>query len=245
MDQGSEERCIRKFTQSFESETRKTCWNTTNDVLSSGARVLANSSSRIQRNDDGLSEGMDRLKALGNAVVPQQVLPIFKAIVEIENISSKETKKTILDVACGSRMFWFDKENPNVVFMDIRKEETELSDGRKLVVDPDVIGDFRHIPFPDNSFFTVIFDPPHLIHAGKTSWLAKKYGVLNEKTWKSDLKKGFDECMRVLKPNGQLNFKWNSQQIPTTDVLKVFGQNPMFGDKRSKTRWLVFIKDDK
>ena len=27
--------------------------------------------------------------------------------------------KTILDACCGSRMFWFDKENPNVDFCDI------------------------------------------------------------------------------------------------------------------------------
>lgn len=28
--------------------------------------------------------------------------------------------KKILDVCCGSKMFWFDKENPNVEFCDIR-----------------------------------------------------------------------------------------------------------------------------
>lgn len=34
----------------------------------------------------------------------------------------KETAK-IIDVACGGKMFWFDKNNPDVVFCDKREEE--------------------------------------------------------------------------------------------------------------------------
>ena len=34
--------------------------------------------------------------------------------------------KIILDACCGSRMFWFDKENPLVLFADIRDEEHTL-----------------------------------------------------------------------------------------------------------------------
>jgi len=35
---------------------------------------------RLSRNDDGLSKGMDRLNGIGNAIVPQVVYEIFKAI---------------------------------------------------------------------------------------------------------------------------------------------------------------------
>lgn len=150
--------------------------------------------------------------------------------------------KNILDACCGSRMFWFDRENENAVFMDNRELETTLCDGRKLVIKPDVIGDFRNIPFPDGSFRMVVFDPPHLIHAGENSWLAKKYGKLEQSTWKEDLRRGFSECFRVLEENGILVFKWNEDQIRICDVVKLTPIQPLFGQRSGKTHWLVFMK---
>ena len=66
--------------------------------------------------------------------------------------------KKILDACCGSRMCWFDKDNPDTVFMDCRSEEHTLCDGRRLEIRPDVVGDFRKMPFPDNSFYLVLFE---------------------------------------------------------------------------------------
>ena len=97
------------------------------------------------------------------------------------------------------------------------------------------------VPYSDNSFKVVVFDPPHLIHAGTGSWLRKKYGVLPE-DWPTYLKAGFDECMRVLETEGLLVFKWNEDQIALSEVLKVFGTKPLLGDQRGKTRWLIFMK---
>lgn len=148
----------------------------------------------------------------------------------------------ILDATCGSRMIHFNKNNPDVLYMDNRHLDTFLCDGRALNINPDVLADFRDMPFEDNNFYLVVFDPPHLLKAGKNSWLAKKYGVLEE-TWREDISQGFKECMRVLKPNGTLIFKWNEEQIKLGELLEVLPQKPLFGNRRSKTHWLVFIKD--
>lgn len=150
--------------------------------------------------------------------------------------------KPILDACCGSRMFWFDKENPDVLFMDNRELETSLCDGRSLKINPDMVADFRDMPFGDGVFDMVVFDPPHLINAGESSWLAKKYGKLDKLSWQSDLKAGFEECFRVLQTFGVLIFKWNEDQIKISEVLKLAPQEPLFGQRSGKTHWLVFRK---
>jgi len=152
--------------------------------------------------------------------------------------------KKILDACCGSRMFWFDKQNPNVVFADIRSEDYTLCDGRTLEVRPDVVADFRAMPFEDNSFKMVVFDPPHLKKLGQGTWMAQKYGVLLP-TWETDIRAGFDECMRVLEPNGVLIFKWNEIQITLNQVLSAIGKQPLFGHtsgKHGRTIWVCFMK---
>lgn len=86
-----------------------------------------------------------------------------------------ESDKLILDACCGSRMFWFDKHNPLVLFVDKRSETLTAKDKdriRTIDVKPDVIADFTNLPFEDNSFYMVVFDPPHLKHLVKPhGWL--------------------------------------------------------------------------
>lgn len=90
----------------------------------------------------------------------------------------------ILDACCGSKMFWFNKNEPHTTYIDNREETGEVKDReyiRTVQISPDIVADFRNIPFDDDTFDLVIFDPPHLIRAGENSWLKMKYGVLPEK----------------------------------------------------------------
>ncbi|MFC0940157.1 class I SAM-dependent methyltransferase [Pasteurella multocida] len=155
--------------------------------------------------------------------------------------------KPILDACCGSRMFHFNKNNPAVLFADIREIETTFKDRdkqRNLEIKPDIFHDFTSMPYPDKSFKLVIFDPPHLVQGGDNSWLVKKYGRL-DKDWKTQLRKGFDECMRVLDDFGTLVFKWNETQITVKEILSILPMLPVIGHKSGKsanTHWLLFMK---
>ena len=145
-------------------------------------------------------------------------------------------------------MFYFDKNDSRVLFQDIREVETTLCDGRKFEVIPDVIADFTDMPYPDESFYAVVFDPPHLKYTGskkeKEGWQMTKYGFLGA-DWKETLSRGFAECFRVLKPNGLLVFKWNETDIPLSEILKLTNEKPVLGHKsgkRSNTHWVLFMK---
>jgi hypothetical protein len=154
--------------------------------------------------------------------------------------------KKILDPCCGSRMMWFDKQDHRAIFADRRREQHTLCDGRTLIIEPDMVMDFRDMPFNDGAFKLVAFDPPHLLKAGQTSWLRSKYGVLSD-TWRDDLSKGFAECFRVLSTDGVLIFKWAEDQIKIKDVLALTTEKPLFGHptgRKGITHWYVFMKQE-
>ena len=151
----------------------------------------------------------------------------------------------ILDPCCGSKMFWFDKDNPNVIFGDIRKKKYILCDGRKLNISPDIVMDFTKMNFPDKRFKLIVFDPPHLCTLGKNSWMAKKYGILDKANWQSIIKNGFNECWRVLENDGIIIFKWSDVDIKVSDVIKLLNKRPLFGHtirKKNRTIWMCFMK---
>lgn len=155
--------------------------------------------------------------------------------------------KPILDACCGGKMFWFDKKDCRIISMDIRTNPAEVLSNRSLFeVAPDIVADFRAIPFPDCSFSLVLFDPPHL-RCGRKSFLFKKYGTL-EKNWKDSLSKGFSECFRVLKSNGTLIFKWCDSFKKLSEILELTEEKPVITHKtksnsgKAFTYFVVFLK---
>ena len=155
-------------------------------------------------------------------------------------------RKLILDPASSMRSFYFDKKDSRVLFGDIRENETHLlCNGQTIEIKPDQVMDFRAIPYPDESYEMVVFDPPHLLKLSEKSWMRKKYGVLDEENWRDDLTKGFAECFRVLKPQGILVFKWNETSITLKEILTLTDQKPILGHpsgKRMATHWVLFMK---
>lgn len=158
------------------------------------------------------------------------------------------TEKKILDATCGARTMWFNKNHPNAIYCDARSEQhcqIWPNAGRCVLnISPDIVCNFTDLPFEDNSFPLVVFDPPHLFSAKETSWLVKKYGKLHD-NWPQMLHEGFAECMRVLKPDGVLIFKWSENDISAIEVWDAIGQKPLFGHhsgKKSMTFWGCFMK---
>ena len=161
--------------------------------------------------------------------------------------AAKETHE-VLDPCCGSRKFYFDKRSPFVIYGDIRDETYVQCDGRLLEIKPDQQMDVTNLPFDDESFSLVVFDPPHLKYAGKSSYMYQSYGALPDNAL-DFLRDGFNECWRVLKKNGTLIFKWNECQIRLPIVLRTIGKTPLFGNRkpcgrRAEVYWMVFFKGD-
>jgi ubiquinone/menaquinone biosynthesis C-methylase UbiE len=154
----------------------------------------------------------------------------------------------VLDACCGRRMFWFDKRDPRAVFIDKRNEtyvhKQKARKDHMIAIQPDMVADFTNLPFPDNTFACVVFDPPHIIAESITGSMHKYYGVLSG-DWQSMIRKGFEECFRVLRPEGTLVFKWNEYSVPLQEILALTPQKPLVGNRRattSKTHWVLFLK---
>jgi len=133
----------------------------------------------------------------------------------------------MLDATAGNRMIWPNKKPPNVIFMD---KETSL------YVVPHLFADFRELPFRDNVFDCVIFDPPHSCSLppwwnsprgekndpwanypkSRRSWYGK---FDNKRDMFSSIHKAQKEFARVAK---RLCLKWSELEVSLWKILPFF-----------------------
>ena len=154
-------------------------------------------------------------------------------------------------------MWWWDKDHPLAIYMDIHRAPRGSANvfdkpgGKRhgspgWSCEPDVLGDFRAMPFEDDAFQMVVFDPPHNVRPGGPLGVnGLMYGALHPDTEQSDLARGFAECWRVLAPGGSLIFKWAGK---IERVKPHFPTEPIVGTRSVRnggglgTRWLIFYK---
>lgn len=111
----------------------------------------------------------------------------------------------ILDVTAGFRRMWKGKHQ-GVLFLDERR-----------VVKPDIVASNEQLPFRDNVFTKVVYDPPHHLEGSyctRDIFPKEKFLKLYGEGWKRriDFIKNVvglnAEAYRVLKPKGQLFAKF-------------------------------------
>jgi SAM-dependent methyltransferase len=149
----------------------------------------------------------------------------------------------ILDTTCAGRHIWFDKNRDDTIYVDRRiLPKGTIPIRPNWQVRPDVCADFTMLPFPDECFDIVVFDPPHIIRdTPSKSFLRTKYGEMRSGDWQQTLRAGFDECWRVLRSSGTLHFKWANGSQPLKKVLGLFPVRPLFKVKQDVS-WSVFAK---
>jgi len=159
----------------------------------------------------------------------------------------------VLDATASAKQMWHEdmKSVEKAVYADRRELPPGSNPHREnWNVTPTVQCDTRQLPFADEAFELIAFDPPHRIKDGGMSQLSGvielKYGALSAETWQSDLQRSFKELWRVLQPGGTITFKWADVHKGHDEVLSLLNQTPLYGTTTQKgeneTKWWVFHK---
>lgn len=112
----------------------------------------------------------------------------------------KDRPRLVLDATVNAGRFW-ETSQRSVIGLDI-----------EFKYQPDVVGDNLCMPFRDNSFDVIVFDPPHIPNQGKDH--SKDFNTRFGLVLKSSSENGYNfsylyppfvrEAHRVLKPEGIL-----------------------------------------
>ncbi len=160
----------------------------------------------------------------------------------------------ILDATAGQRGIWYQKEHPFVVFLDQRcgkysskTDNCRLKNERIYDIYPTVVSEWQHLPFPDNCFDMIVFDPPHIFKdkGQKLPGMSAEYGVFYRDNWRKIVSDGTTELFRCLKTDGFFILKWCEIEKNVDEVLTLIPYKPLFGTRTgqsNKTHWICFLK---
>lgn len=141
----------------------------------------------------------------------------------------------ILDAGCGARHMysgWDKKLDGDIIGIDIRQGDFSYSAAynfddkskarqwgtSKVLIKPHIQADMKFLPFRDNVFDAVLFDPPHT-NAGLGSWVWKRYGGWSQSEVIQTARAINDEFARVLKANGFIVMKTYLRTFPLYETL--------------------------
>lgn len=139
----------------------------------------------------------------------------------------------ILDATAGNRTMWKKKDSENIVYLDMQTT---------LERPPNIIASNEQTPFPDKTFDTIFYDPPHswgtythyhsYTHRSEEymeKWdddsIPRYYGwdvYKDKRTFIVHMTKTNKELARILKKDGLLWLKWNEMKLQLYTIEGVF-----------------------
>ena len=133
---------------------------------------------------------------------------------------------TVLDVTAGNRRMWGKRwNNPHVIFLDKVPG---------LRIQPDVVGVWEALPFPDDSFQLIVFDPNYYTRTGTPAplWYRIHHGDPLERDgswWGKPFNTYHEMCTTFVKAAREFRrvaprmvMKWTDSQHPLPKVLTLF-----------------------
>lgn len=125
-------------------------------------------------------------------------------IADVVRMGYLDSKSLTLDASYGKGNFWTIWRPGNLVTLDLDPDKSV-----------DIQASFTVLPFADNTFDRVIFDPPYKLN-GTPSKADYPYGVHEYKRWQTRIalmELGQAECARVVKKKGYLLTKCMDQVV--------------------------------
>lgn len=119
-----------------------------------------------------------------NSIMKMQDHTLIPLLVDFYKI---EKTNKILDATYGKGRFWKKGRLEGLITMDVSDYGG-----------PDIIGDNQNMPFSNDSFDTIVYDPPHLPDAPKNS----VFQIYHQHTWDGNFVPFLKEAHRVLVKDG-------------------------------------------